>query len=226
MNNSLSNEMGGIAGSRQTLRVGKWSAWVSFFLFMIYDIVIVAGIAANGDLLGPYLTIAEALTIAGTPFLILLMAAIHNCAPKSAKVYSLTAQGWILLLTGFTVAVHFVNLTLFKQISVEQRKDYARFIGWEWPSMLYSIELIAWHMFFGLSVLFAAFAFRGNGKETIVRRGLFITGLLCIIGLIGPIVGNLNWRIVGLFGYGILFPIICVYIALVFKEARVIDMSQ
>ena len=212
-----------ISGLRQTLQLGKWSAWGCFWLFIIYDIVIVAGIAVHVDLKGQYLTIAEVLSIVGTPLLLLLMAVIHKSAPESAKVLSLTAFGWTLLLTGFTVAVHFVNLTLLKQLSIEQRRDYARFIGWEWPSMLYSIELAAWHMCFGLSLFFAAFAFKGQGKEIIVKRGLIITGLLCIIGLIGPLIGNLNWRIIGVFGYGILFPIMCVYIAHIFKNAPIQD---
>ena len=85
--------------------------------------------------------------------------------------------------------------------------------------MMFAIELVAWHLFFGLSMFFAAFAFKGVGKEKIVKQGLIITGILCIVGLIGPVIGDLKWRMMGIFGYGILFPIICVYIARVFKNA-------
>ena len=210
-----------LSGLHQTLQIGKWSAWGSFILFVIYDIVVVAGIAVHGDLKEQCLIIAEILSIVGAILLIPLMAAIHKCAPESAKVFSLTALGWTLLLTGFTVAVHFVNLTLLNQLSMEERIDYARIIGWEWPSMLYSIELAAWHLCFGLSLFFAAFVFKGRGNEIVVRRGLLITGLLCIIGLIGPFSGNLYLRLIGVFGYGILFPIMCVYIALIFKNASI-----
>jgi hypothetical protein len=212
-----------ISGLTTTLKIGKWAALGSFFLFALYDIIIVIGIAMYGDLKGEYLTIAEVLSILGTPLLILLMAAIHKYAPESAKVFSLTALGWTLLLTGLTVPVHFVNLTLLNQLNIEQRRNYARFIGWEWPSMLYSVELAAWHLCFGLSLFFAAFAFKANNRELIVRNGLIISGLLCIIGLIGPLTGYLNLRMIGVFGYGILFPIMCVYISHIFKNALTQD---
>ena len=209
-----------ISGSSKILQFGLRSAWANFVLFIVYDLIVITGIViGQGVLKEPYLAIAEVLTLVGAPLLILLMVAIHECAPQSAKVFSLTALAWILLLAGSTVIVHFVNLTLWRQISDQQKIDYVRFLGWEWPSMMFAIELVAWHLFFGLSMFFAAFAFKGVGKEKIVKQGLIITGILCIVGLIGPVIGNLKWRMMGIFGYGILFPIICDYIARVFKNA-------
>ena len=213
-----------ISGSPKILQFGLRSAWANFVLFIVYDLIVITGIViGQGVLKEPYLAIAEVMTLVGAPLLILLTVAIHECAPQSAKVFSLTALGWILLLAGSTVIVHFVNLTLWRQINDQQKIDYVRFLGWEWPSMMYAIELVAWHLFFGLSMFFAAFAFKGVGKEKIVKQGLIITGILCIVGLIGPVIGDLKWRMIGIFGYGILFPIICVYIARVFKNALVIS---
>jgi len=209
-----------ISGSHKILQFGWRSAWANFVLFIVYDLIVITGIViGQGVLKEPYLAIAEAMTIVSAPLLILLMVAIHECAPQSTKVFSLAALGWILLLAGSTVIVHFINLTLWRQISDQQKIDYVRFLGWEWPSMLYAIELVAWHLFFGLSIFFAAFAFKGKGRERSVRITLITTGLLCIFGLIGPVVGDLTWRLVGVFGYGIGFPIVCVLIARVFRNA-------
>jgi hypothetical protein len=129
------------------------------------------------------------------------------------------AVGWMVLLAGSTMIVHFVNLTLWRQLSAQQKIDYVRFLGWEWPSMLFAIELVAWHLFFGLSMFFAAFAFTGKGLEKAVRIVLLATGMLCIVGLIGPLIGDLIWRMIGIFGYGVSFPIACVMIARVFRNA-------
>ena len=209
-----------ISGSHKILQFGWRSAWANFVLFIVYDLIVITGIViGQGVLIEPYLAIAEVMTIVGAPLLILLMAAIHECAPQRARVFSLTAIGWIVLLAGSTVIVHFVNLTLWRQISVQQKIEYVRFLGWEWPSMMFAIELVAWHLFFGLSIFFAAFAFKGKGRERSVRITLIITGLLCIFGLIGPVVGDLTWRLVGVCGYGIGFPIVCVLIARVFRNA-------
>ena len=212
-----------ISGSHKTLQFGLRSAWANFVLFLVYDLIVITGIViGQGDLNEPYLSIAEVITLIGAPLLILLMAAIHECTPPNAKIFSLMAVGWMVLLAGTTIIVHFVNLTLWRQISVQQKMDYVRFLGWEWPSMMFAIELVAWHLFFGLSLFFAAFAFKGVGNEKMVKQGLIITGIFCIVGLIGPVLGDLKWRMIGMFGYGILFPILCVYIASVFKNAQVI----
>lgn len=208
-----------ISGSRHTLNIGMRSAWACVILFLIYDAVVLSGGALQGNFVDPYLTIAEALTIIGAIILIVLMATIHVCAPQNFKVFSLTAFGWILLLAGFTSAVHFVNLTVLKQLDPDQWIEFARVAGWEWPSILYSIELAAWHLFFGMSMIFAALVFRGDGREKIVRIGLLVTGTLCIVGLTGPLIGNLLWRMMGAFAYGFIFPFVCIYIALVFKNA-------
>jgi hypothetical protein len=209
-----------ISGSHKILQFGLRLAWINSVLFVVYDLIVISGIViGKGVLKEPYLAIAEVLTLVGSLLLILLIAAIHECTPQSAKVFSLTALGWMVLLAGSTVIVHFVNLTLWRQISPQQKIDYVRFLGWEWPSLMFAIELVAWHLFFGLSMLFAAFAFKGSGWEKAVRITLIAIGLLCILGLIGPVVGDLIWRLIGIFGYGVGFPIVCVMIARVFKNA-------
>ena len=218
-NETLKNKMYVISGPRGTLKLGMWSAWASFILFLNYDAVVFAGGAFQGVFTEPYLAIAEVLTIIGACILIVLMATIHVCVPSNVKVFSIIAFGWVLLLAGFTIAVHFVNLTLLRQLEPGQRIEFAKFVGWEWPSMLYAIELAAWHLFFGMAMLFAALVFKGNGREKIVRIGLLLTGFLCLIGLAGPLIGNLNWRLMGAFAYGFIFPIVCIFVALVFKSA-------
>lgn len=209
-----------ISGSHKILQFGLRLAWANFTLFVIYDLIVITGIInGNGLLLDPFLTVAEIMTIIGAPLLILLVAAIHECAPQSAKVFSLSALGLILLLAGSTMIVHFVNLTLGIQISEQQKIEYVRFLGWQWPSMLFAVELVAWHLFFGLSLFFAAFAFKGIGWERAVRITLMVAGMLCIVGLIGPLIGDMIWRVPGIFGYGVGFPIACVMLARVFRNA-------
>lgn len=53
-----------------------------------------------------------------------------------------------------------------------------------------AVELLAWHLFLGLALLFAAFGFQGRGKEAIVRFGLVICGVLCLVRLLGPALGD------------------------------------
>ena len=191
-----------ITGTRRTLRFGMWTAWALAALYVVYLAVLFAGDVAAGVPREPYLTAAEILSIAGALMQVGLVALIYECAPPRARTVSLAALGWMFSMAGLTVTVHFVQLTVARRIDVAATADLARLFGWEWPSLLYAIELVAWHLLFGLSLLLAASAFRGRGAEAAVRTGLRITGSLCIIGLVGPAVGDLSWRMIGAFGYG------------------------
>jgi hypothetical protein len=212
-----------LAGSRQTLRLGMWLAWITFALYIAYEASLFAGGVAQGVPQDPFLAVAEVLDIVGALLQVFLIATIHACAPRRARILTLIALGWMLILAGLTVSVHFVMLTVGRQIDAATFPGYARVFGWEWPSLLYAVELAAWHLFFGLSLLFAAPAFRGGGRHALVRAGLLVSGIMCIVGLVGPAVGNLAWRMIGVFGYGVVFPLVCVPIALVFKHATASD---
>jgi hypothetical protein len=196
-----------------------WSAWSAAGLYVLYGAVLFAGGVARGVPREPYLAMAEILTMLGAVLQLTLIATIHECAPRRAKVHTLMAVAWMAVMAGATITVHFVNLTVGRRIDMTDGPGFARLFGWEWPSLLYGVELAAWHIFFGLSLLFAAPAFRGRGKDAVVRGGLRATGALCLLGLVGPAVGNLQWRMIGVFGYGVVFPAVCVVIGLVFEHS-------
>jgi|SRR5215207_5235357 len=128
------------------------------------------------------------------------------------------ALGWTLIMAALTITVHFVELTFARRIDVQATPGYPRLFAFEWPSLLVAVELLAWHLFFGLALLFAAFAFQGRGTEAIVRIGLTASGALCLVGLLGPALGNFNWRLPGVLGYGVAFPLLCLLIGRVFKH--------
>jgi hypothetical protein len=220
----ISEEVGEtLAGPRQTLRLGMWTAWTLFALYLAYETSLFAGGVVQGVPKDPFLAIAEVFDIVGALLQVILIATIHECAPRRTKSQTLLALGWMLVMAGLTISVHFVMLTVGRQIDAATFTGYTRVFGWEWPSLLYAVELAAWHLFFGLSLLFAASAFRGRGRQALVRVGLRVTGVLCIVGLVGPAVGNLNWRMIGVFGYGVVFPLVCIPIALVFRDATASD---
>ena len=208
-----------IAGTRSVLLWGMGTAWAVAVLYVVYIGVLFAGGVAVGVPREPYLAIAEILTSVGALIQVGLVSLIYDNAPPRAKTLSLVALGWMVLMAGLTVTVHFVQFTVARSIHLAATPELARLFGWEWPSLLYAVELVAWHLFLGLSLLFAASAFRGRGAQATVRIGLRVSGSLCILGLVGPALGNLNWRMIGVFGYGVVFPVVCVVIGLVFKRA-------
>ncbi len=212
-----------LTGPRPALRRGMWLAWALVALYAAYIGALFAGGVLRGVPTDPSLAIAEVLTIVGAVLQVFFVAVIHECAPRRRRTMTLVALGWMFVLAGLTLCVHFVMLTAGRQIDPATFPGWARVFGWEWPSLLYAVELAAWHVAFGVSIFFAGCGFQGRGRERVVRYGFRTVGVLCVVGVIGPAVGNLLWRMIGMFGYGVLFPLVCAVAALVFKDAPATD---
>jgi hypothetical protein len=186
------DETTGITGRRTVLVVGMWSAWLCFALNVVYFGAVVAAALAYGSLRGPYWAIAEVVVIVVAVILVMLMAAIHDAAPPRSKIFSGMAFGWTLVTAALTITVHFVELTVARRVDAQAIPGFPRLFDFQWPSLLMAVELLAWHLFFGLALLFAAFAFTGRGTAATVRIGLTISGVLCLMGLLGPALGDID----------------------------------
>jgi hypothetical protein len=213
-----------IIGRRAVLMIGMWSARLYFVLTIAYAAAVVAavvaaGAAGYGSLTSPYWAMAEIIIVVGAVNVVMLMAAIHDFAPLRSKIFTRMAFGWTLVTAALTITVHFVELTVVRRVDAHAIPGFPRLFDFQWPSLLVAVELLAWHLFFGLALLFAAFAFSSRGTAAIVRIGMTISGALCVAGLLGPALGDLNWRYLGVFGYGVVFPLVCLIIGREFKRA-------
>jgi hypothetical protein len=208
---------------RHVRMLGFWSARTLFLIEVVYVAVFVAGFASIGNLSDPlpdpYLAIGEILILVMAPIMVCLMLAIHQCAPKQAKPFTQLALGWMLAAAAFTTVVHFVLLTVARHIDPATFPGYARVFGWQWPSTFYAIDIVAWDVFFGLALLFAVPAFAHRGDATLVRRGLILSGSLCLIGLVGPFANVLALRTIGIVGYTVVFGLTCLPLSRTFTMA-------
>jgi hypothetical protein len=184
-----------------------WSAFGLFIVGLVYAITVAVGIYNTGfttPIVDPILAIMEILTLLSAPLLVILMSTIHTKAPLDFKVYSLIALAFMVLAAGLTSAVHFIGLTALRQTGME---------GIAWPSMLYAVELLAWDVLLGLSLLFAAPVFQGGGLKHKIRMSMIIAGVLCITGALGPATGDMRLQFISVLGYGVLLPFVWLMIA-------------
>jgi hypothetical protein len=211
-----------LGGTERDRRIGVWSARAIFVIGVAYAGDVVAGFVSLGNLRDPlrdpYLAIAEILIIFMAPVMVTLMVAIHACAPPRARIVGLTALGWMLVVAALTMTVHFVELTVARQIQPAAVPGFARIFGFQWPSMQYGVDIAAWDLFLGLSLLSAAAVFASR-RHLAARIGLLASGALCLAGLIGPATDQLGWRGIGIFGYAVVFPITCLAISRAFQQA-------
>ena len=181
-------------------RLGFLSSVGLIFVGIVYIVLVGFGMAKTGldePIVDPILAWMEAVTLLSTPLIVILMAAVYDSAKGESKVFGLIALSFSIIMAGLTSGVHFVTLTAGRQMD---------FMTLEWPSTLYALELLSWDVFLGLSLIFAAPVFAGSGRRAGARWSLTITGTLCLIGAVGPIIANMTVQRIGMLGYGIALP--------------------
>ncbi len=194
-------------------RLGLWSSVALAAVGAGYVVALGVGFARFGldePITDPLLSVLEVLTLAAAPAIVVLMAAIHDRAPPARKVHGLVALAFGTLCAGTTGAVHFVELTATRQQGGG---------GIVWPSPTYAAELLAWDVFLGLALLFAARTFDRRTRERTPRRLLLLGGILCLAGTVGPVVGDMRLQLVGVFGYAAVLPVGAAVLARWFARA-------
>lgn len=203
---------------RRLLRLGMWSAWA----VVAFGVVYVALVAASGALLGapkdPFWAAAEAVTAVGAPIQVVLFAVIYQLSPPQARIWGLLAFGFMLSMAALTTTVHLAELFVARRIDVAGDPALGHIFGFTQPSLVFAVDVTAWHFLFGLSLLFAALAFTGAGIAGYIRGGFLLGGVLCLIGLIGPALGSSYLRSIGVIGYGVVFPVVCLLIGFNFRS--------
>jgi hypothetical protein len=167
----------------------------------------------------PWFTILEILIMAIMPAIVTLMAAIHATAPDLWKLRSRRALYFMIMAAVTTMAVH-ANLLVLRRTSLVGEPWRARLLSFEWPSLPYALDILAWDIFFAMAVLLAAPLFAGSRLGTAIRVALILTGVLALAGLAGPALGDMRLRNIGVVGYAGVFPIAGALMALHFRAAR------
>jgi hypothetical protein len=194
-------------------RLGFWSAAAIVAIGVAYAGVLAAGFVRHGlrePITDPLLATMELLTLLSGPPMVLLMAAVCDRADPDRRVYGLAALAFATLFAGTTSVVHFVELTAARQLGGGVIV---------WPSRTYAAELLAWDVFLGLALVFAAPVFQGERGGS-VRRGMFGCGVLCLVGILGPAVGNMRLQLVGVLGYAVVLPVVAFLLLRWFQRER------
>jgi hypothetical protein len=192
-------------------KVGQISCFMAFGFGMFYVLVTAVGLLsltspheAIGD---PYFTIMEILSILIALLMAVGMVAVHHYAAPRCKFYGFTALGFMFVTAGITSSVHFLVLSVSHTAEAGQLANFSFFFSFEWPSMVYALDILAWDLFFGLSMLFAAQVFVKNRFERTLKTLLIVSGILSLVGLMGVPLQNMQVRNIGIVGYAVVAPV-------------------
>lgn len=206
--------------SNTARRLGMVSAVAVVGFSLIYVVVLGLGFASRispdqpiGD---PWFSILEILIIAMMPGMVALMAAVHARTPAPARVLSLISLIFMSMVAMLTVSVHFSILVLGRLPILAVEPLGPLLVSFQWPSLPYAIDIVAWDVFFALSVLFAAPVFGGTRLEAAVRVLMIVSGALALAGLGGVVGGDMDLRNIGIAGYAVVFPAAAALLAVLF----------
>ncbi len=203
--------------------LGITSAVGVVILQVVYAITLIVGFLSLespqqpiGD---PMFSILEILILAMMPAMVALMVAVHAWAPMQAKTLSLTSVIFMSLLAGVTSSLHFVILTLSRQAAFVELAWLPLFLSFEWPSVAYALDILAWDVFFAFSMLFAAPVFGGSRLAISIRVLMIASGVLALAGLSGVVGGNMGLRNIGIVGYLGVFLVVATLLAILFYRS-------
>jgi len=122
------------------------------------------------------------------------------------------------IMASITCCLHFVILTLSQQEAFMNENWALLVFSFKWPSLAYSIDILAWDFFYALSMLFLSATFRKKGLETLIRITLIVSGVLSFIGILGIPLNNMQVRNIGIVGYTIFAIILFFLIGVAFER--------
>ena len=207
--------------------LGIFSAAATVILLVAYAVTLTVGLLAlkspEQPIGEPMFTILEVLIISMMPAMVTLMVAVHAWAPMHVKTLSLLSVIFMGLLAGLTSTVHFVILTLSRQPEFSGQSWVPLVLSFNWPSVVYALDILAWDVFFPLSMLFAAPVFWGSRLTRWIRVLMIASGVLALAGLSGVVADDMQLRNIGIVGYVGVFLIVAALLAVLFSRATPLD---
>jgi len=214
-------QMGGGMKFTATARgLGILSAAATVVLVVAYAVTLAVGLLSlespQEPIGNPMFTILEVLIIGMMPAMVALIVAVHAWAPTHVKTLTLTSLVFMGSLAGLTCVVHFCVLTLSRHPEFAGQPWLPRVLSFEWPSVAYALDILAWDVFFPLSMLFAAPVFSGSRLTAWIRALMIASGVLSLAGLSGVVAGDMQLRNIGIVGYVGVFLVVAALLTILF----------
>lgn len=203
-------------------RLGIASADAVAALGLAYLLVLAIGFATlpapDRPIADPWFTTLEWLILAEAPAIVLLMAALVAAAPPDRRPFALSALAFATITAALTTTVHASILLLARHPTLADAEWLQRALAFEWPSVAYVLDVVAWDLHFALAAGAAALALPAQPGLRLARALLAASGAVAAAGLAGAISGDMAIRNVGILGYAVLFPMAALALGRAFRH--------
>ncbi|HAD06397.1 MAG TPA: hypothetical protein DCE76_04485 [Anaerolineaceae bacterium] len=190
----------------------QWSAYYLLVLGVIYIGLILGGIISRdpqtGFIRDGVRIFMEIVTILSAFGFLFFALSIKNLSTSVNNFLAEISVIFMTLLVSLTSIVHFVSITVTTQI-VNHAALLSPVFSLSWPSLLLSIDILAWHIFFGLAFIFLGFSLTPIKELSQTRFIIVLSGIVALLGLIALPLNDMALRFIGIFGYTVM-PIISI----------------
>jgi len=193
-------------------RLGMASAVATVVFSLIYGVLLGVGLASRASpdaaIHDPWLAAMELMILVIAPAMVAVMGSLHFRA-RRRKAIGRCALFCMLIAALLTCGVH-ISLLLGSRASAQ--------LAFQWPSIPYALDVVAWDVFFPISALLGASLVEGSGLARLARYLLIASGLLALAGLAGVPGGDMQLRDIGILGYAVAFPLAALALAALFRQ--------
>ena len=203
------------------ISVGRITATAVWILLIVYALTTVIGLLSLESQLDPigdpWFTMMELLIIILAPLILVCMIALDLTVAKPLRIFSRSALLFMGLMTVVTCGVHFSILSVSRPIAAAGLPRPELLFSFTWPSVAYTLDILAWDFFYALSILFAAPIFFASGRRSIGAL-MLASGLLSLAGLAGIPTADMGIRNIGIVGYAVVTIPLFMLLARWFRE--------
>lgn len=163
-----------------------------------------------------FLILLEICTVLSTPLLLLIFFAIPTSQEddkEMAKKLSVIFMSCCMLLTSMA---HFTNIAFIMPLQNSGVDIPTYFQLGQRPSVLMSMDYLGWGFFLGLAFIASSVATKKEYR--LLKNTLLISGILCLIGLMGAVMISANCWYIAPCGYGIGSAFICIELIIIEKR--------
>lgn len=189
----------------------RWTAYALLALGVMYIGLIVWGIITQdpktGFIQGNVKILMEITTMVSAIILLLFALSIKSMLGSDNLLAEISVVFMTILVT-LTGIVHFVSITISDQL-MSTAPLLSPLLSLDWPSLLLSIDILAWDVFFGVAFIFLGLSLRQIKALSPASIMMILSGILSLLGLIALPLNNMNLRFIGIFGYTVMPVISC-----------------
>jgi hypothetical protein len=150
---------------------------------------------------------------------LLFAVSVHQLTDKANRTLGVLGVLFMLAMVILTSLSHFVSISVGSSLmNFDNSLDLIFSLGW--PSMLLSIDILAWDFFFGLAFISLCLSLLPNKTYITTSILMLISGILSLLGLIAVPMNDMNVRFLGIFGYTVMPTLACISLLVDLRRIR------